>query len=48
VKPAVGRYVVGDSWGRLIADYDILEDKVWGLFILWVGLAPFAFYRIKT
>jgi len=45
---ALGRYVVGDSWGKLIADYDILEDKVWGLFILWVGLAPFAFYRIKT
>lgn len=36
---ALGRYVVGDSWGKLIADYDILEGKVWGLFILWVGLA---------
>jgi len=45
---ALGRYVVGDSWGKLIGDYDILEGRVWVLFILWVGLAPFAFYRIKT
>jgi hypothetical protein len=25
---ALGRYVVGDSWGKLIADYDILEGRV--------------------
>jgi hypothetical protein len=45
---AVGRYVVGDSWGKLLGDYDLLQGRVWGLFILWVGLAPYVFYRIKA
>ena len=41
-----GRYVVGDSWASLLRDYDVLEGRVWGLFVLWVGLAPYVFYRI--
>lgn len=45
---AVSRYVVGDSWGKLFGDYSIVEGRVWGLFILWVGLAPYVFYRIKA
>lgn len=44
---ALGRYVVGDSWSKLLGDYNLLEGRVWGLFILWVGLAPYIFYRIK-
>ena len=44
----LGRYVVGDSWAKLLADYDLLEGRVWGLFILWVGLAPYVFYRLKA
>ena len=43
-----GHYVVGDSWGSLLRAYNVLEGRVWGLFILWVGLAPYAFYRIKS
>ena len=45
---ALGRYVVGDPWGKLLADYDLLQGRVWGLFVLWVGLAPYVFYRIKA
>ena len=45
---ALGRYVVGDPWGKLLAEYNLLEGRVWGLFILWVGLAPYVFYRIKA
>ena len=37
---ALGRYVVGDSWSKLLANYNIFEGRVFGLFILWVGLAP--------
>ncbi len=43
-----GHYVVGDSWSKLLGDYNILESRVWGLFILWVGLAPYVFFRIKA
>lgn len=27
---------------------NVLEGRVWGLFILWVGLAPYVFYKIKS
>jgi hypothetical protein len=43
-----GHYVLGDSWGNLLHAYNVLEDRVWGVFILWVGLAPYVFYRIKS
>ncbi|HEX5847707.1 MAG TPA: hypothetical protein VFY59_00805 [Rubrobacter sp.] len=45
---ALGRLVVGDPWGKLLGDYNLLEGRVWGLFILWVGLAPYVFYRMKA
>jgi nitrate/nitrite-specific signal transduction histidine kinase len=44
----LGHYVLGDSWGKLLHAYNILEGRVWGLFILWVALAPYLFYRIKA
>ena len=45
---ALGRYVVGDSWGNLLRAYNLLEGRVWGLFVQWVGVAPYVFYRIKA
>jgi hypothetical protein len=42
----VRHYVVGDSWSEFLEAYNILEGRVWRLFILWVGLAPYVFYRI--
>ena len=44
---ALGRYVVGDPWGTLLHDYDLLDGRVWGLFVLWVGIAPYVFYRLE-
>jgi nitrate/nitrite-specific signal transduction histidine kinase len=44
----LGHYVLGDSWGKLLHAYNILEGRVWGLFILWVALAPYLFYKIKA
>jgi hypothetical protein len=44
---ALGRYVVGDPWGKLFHDYDLLDGRVWGLFVLWVGMAPYVFYRLE-
>ena len=45
---ALGHYVLGDSWSELLNAYNILRGRVWGLFVLWVGLAPYVFYRIKA
>jgi hypothetical protein len=45
---ALGRYVVRDPWGKLFHDYDLLDGRVWGLFVLWVGMAPYVFYRLGS
>lgn len=45
---ALGHYVLVDSWGELLHAYNILEGRVWGLFVLWIGLAPYVFYKIKV
>jgi len=44
---ALDRLVVGGSWGKLLGDYNLLEGRVFSLFILWVALAPYVFYRIR-
>ena len=44
---ALDRLVVGDSWSKLLGDYNLLEGRVFSLFILWVALAPYVFYRIR-
>ena len=43
-----GHYVMGESWSKLLHDYNILEGRAWGLFILWVGITPYVFYRIEA
>ena len=35
-----GHYVAGHSWGRLLADYNILQGRVWSLFLVWILVLP--------
>ena len=44
----LGRYVLGDPWGNLVQARNLLDGRVWGLFILWVGLAPHAIYGLRA
>ncbi len=41
-----GHFVAGHTWARLLADYNLLAGRVWILIPLWVGLAPWVFYRL--
>jgi hypothetical protein len=41
-----GHYVMGNTWGRLLHDYDIFAGRLWLLVILWITLAPYTFYRL--
>lgn len=43
---AFGRFVAGHEWGRLFRDYDLTAGRVWLLFLLWLMLAPYVFYRL--
>lgn len=36
-----GHYVAGHSWSRLFADYNLLEGRVWSLFLAWIAVLPY-------
>ncbi len=40
-----GHYVMGNSWQKLLHDYNLAEGRVWSLFLVWITIAPFAFYK---
>lgn len=41
-----GRYVMGNPWQKLLHDYNLAEGRVWSLFLVWITIAPFVFYKI--
>lgn len=42
-----GHFVVGHSWGRLWADYNVLEGRFWTLVLLGVFFAPVVCGRLS-
>lgn len=40
-------YVGGHSWPELWANYDVLHGRMWVFVLLWVALAPYAFFRFN-
>ena len=43
-----GHFVIGHSWSRLFADYNILKGRVWILVLIWTFLGPYLFYKIRN
>ena len=43
-----GRYVFGHSWEKLFHDYNLLRGRVWVLVLIWVSIAPYLIFRIRT
>ena len=41
-----GHYIMGNSWQKLLHDYNIAEGRVWSLFLVWLTIAPFVFYKM--
>lgn len=39
-----GHYVAGYTWQQLAADYDLLEGRVWSLFLAWIAIMPLVFF----
>ena len=46
-ETGLGRYVSGNPWRQVLRDYNLLEGRVWPLFLLWLTVSPYVFYRIK-
>jgi len=42
-----GYYVIGHSWEHLLADYNIFNGKLWGIFLLSLALLPRLIQIIK-
>ena len=40
-----GRCVAGQTWARLLADYNIGAGRFWPFVLLWLTLAPRLFFR---
>jgi hypothetical protein len=43
---AMGRFLMHQPWQRLIQDYNLAAGRVWVLFLIWLGLAPYLFYKL--
>jgi len=43
-----GHYVAGHSWARLLQDYNLLQGRVWSLFLAWLALVPWLVHRFAT
>ncbi len=43
-----GHYVAGHSWQKLLADYNVLNGRVWALFLVWIAILPWVILRIRT
>lgn len=43
-----GYFVAGHPFSNLMSDYNILEGRVWALFLVWLVIAPYILYNIKV
>jgi hypothetical protein len=43
-----GHWVMGSSWSRLLADYNVFAGRFWVVVLAVIGLAPLAVKRIAT
>ena len=41
-----GHYIMGNSWQKLLHDYNLVEGRVWSLFLVWITIAPTVFYKM--
>jgi hypothetical protein len=41
-------YVGGHSWSALLANYNVLEGRVWVLLLAWIAIAPSVFFSCST
>ena len=42
-----GHFVMEHSWGKLFADYNILEGRLWSLVLIWTFIGPYVFFKIR-
>ncbi len=43
-----GHYVAGHSWQRLRADYNLVNGRVWVLFLAWLAVLPYLVFKLQA
>jgi len=43
-----GHFVMKNPWSVLLHDYNILEGRLWPLVLIWIAIAPFIFYKLRS
>lgn len=43
-----GHYVAGDSWAKLLEQYDVTTGKIWILVPIWMALGPSVLGRVPN
>lgn len=42
-----GRFVMHHPWSHLLNDYNVLKGRLWAVFLIWLMVAPYVFFRIR-
>ena len=42
-----GHFIAGNSWSKLLHEYNLLDGRVWVFIPLWMLIGPYVFYRLK-
>ncbi len=43
-----GHYVMNNPWSILFHDYNLLKGRIWILILIWISVAPYIFYRLRS
>ena len=47
-KFVFGHYVMKNPWEKLLRDYKIQEGRLWIIVLIWVTIAPYLFYQLRS
>jgi len=42
-----GRFVMHYPWSQLLNDFNLLEGRLWAVFLIWLTIAPCLFYSVS-
>jgi predicted membrane protein len=43
-----GHYIARHSWEHLFADYNLMNGRVWSLFLIWIAIMPFVIFKLSS
>lgn len=43
-----GHYVLKHPWSRLLHDYYLFQGRLWVLVLVWITIAPYVFYKLRS